>query len=310
MVLSRVKIRNWKSIVDLDLSLGKYTVIIGRSNKGKSAFIQAVRQVLLNSVGVQRIRKGATSAEIDLFFSDDERIHYKKSKSSSYLLINKNGSFSYEKMGRDVPPELSNIVRPWVVEGMNPIVVQVKDQIGLPFILGESSAAKQSSLLDNIEGKVFKQAVTACESNLRKLRRGKNREEEEVKKWSENLEAMESLLECVADLSEVRSKIRLVAFYRLQHYRFKLDVFKSGLNVVGGMLKGSLVKNLRDLNLECIGIASILNKANQAVEVEKITKLESYEREIKLELEKIDLLLYASGYCPLCGSEVRTGANA
>ena len=44
--LKRVKIRNYKSIVNCDVELGAFTVLVGRNGSGKSNFLDALRLVV------------------------------------------------------------------------------------------------------------------------------------------------------------------------------------------------------------------------------------------------------------------------
>ena len=51
-MIKRIKIRDFKSIRDLDVDLGPITVLVGRSGTGKSNFVQAIRflrNLLLNT---------------------------------------------------------------------------------------------------------------------------------------------------------------------------------------------------------------------------------------------------------------------
>ncbi len=44
-MITRVRVKNFRSLADVDVTLGPLTVLVGRNGAGKSAFIDALRFV-------------------------------------------------------------------------------------------------------------------------------------------------------------------------------------------------------------------------------------------------------------------------
>ena len=68
--LQRVKVQDFQSLADVDIELGRLSVIVGRSNAGKSAFVRAVEAALFNRAGGDFVRQGAKAAVVRLQFGD------------------------------------------------------------------------------------------------------------------------------------------------------------------------------------------------------------------------------------------------
>ncbi|WP_377807947.1 AAA family ATPase (plasmid) [Azospirillum sp. A29] len=67
MLISRLRIRNFKSIRSLDLELGGTTVLIGPNNAGKTAILEAIRIALTRRWG----QKGTGFTEYDIHLPDE-----------------------------------------------------------------------------------------------------------------------------------------------------------------------------------------------------------------------------------------------
>ncbi len=65
-LIHRISVRNWQSLVSVDLTPGRFTVIVGPSSSGKSALIRALRAAASNVRGSAHITRGAKSAAISI----------------------------------------------------------------------------------------------------------------------------------------------------------------------------------------------------------------------------------------------------
>jgi len=66
--IKRIRIRNFRSIKDLDLEFGPTTVLIGQNNTGKTAIVDAVRNVLTRRWG----QRGTGFTENDVYRPDEQ----------------------------------------------------------------------------------------------------------------------------------------------------------------------------------------------------------------------------------------------
>ena len=67
MQITKLKIRNFRSIKSLDIELGDTTVLIGQNNAGKSAILDAIRIVLTRRWG----QRGTGFTENDVYRADE-----------------------------------------------------------------------------------------------------------------------------------------------------------------------------------------------------------------------------------------------
>jgi len=67
MQITRLKIRNFRSVKNLDIELGDTTVLIGQNNAGKTAILDAVRIVLTRRWG----QRGTGFTENDVYRPDE-----------------------------------------------------------------------------------------------------------------------------------------------------------------------------------------------------------------------------------------------
>ncbi len=68
MLLTRVRVRNFRCIKDLSVDLAETTVLVGENNTGKTAFLDAVR-ICLSQL---RARSSRVFHEYDYHLQDDE----------------------------------------------------------------------------------------------------------------------------------------------------------------------------------------------------------------------------------------------
>lgn len=171
MKLRRIRIENFQSIVHLELDIEGVTVLVGPSDQGKSAIIRAITAVFTNPPGKSFIRSGARSTEVQLDFDDDTSVLYRKGASASYEVVDKSGVVTtYDKMGRDVPPEVKRILKWWEVEGTPRSCIQIQGQRDADFVLGMTRAG-MARALDSLDARVYREGLTSCESTVRGLKR-------------------------------------------------------------------------------------------------------------------------------------------
>lgn len=131
-MIKRVRISGFQSLSDIDISLGKFTVIQGRSNSGKSAFIRALRAVVSNGsnlrgTGGSYITHGMPKASIEIT-QDDGVVRWVKSpKKTTYEL---NGRVF--TTGQEVPEQVADFLQlgDLVVDHSNNLKVNVNFQGG------------------------------------------------------------------------------------------------------------------------------------------------------------------------------------
>lgn len=98
--------KNFQSWKQFNLDVNGFTVIIGSSNRGKSALIRALRGVLRNQVQAAHIRKGEKTTEVSLKVGKDPVIKLVRNSSTTNYTV---GEEAFSKLGGDVPEPVSGL---------------------------------------------------------------------------------------------------------------------------------------------------------------------------------------------------------
>jgi energy-coupling factor transporter ATP-binding protein EcfA2 len=91
--------QSWKKF---DLSVSGFTVIVGSSNRGKTALIRALRGILRNQVQEAHIRKGEKSTEVGLEIDQGPVVSLTRGKTTTYKIDSKD----FSKLAGDVPEDI------------------------------------------------------------------------------------------------------------------------------------------------------------------------------------------------------------
>jgi hypothetical protein len=164
----KVRVRNFQSIEDATIVVRGLTVLTGTNNAGKSALFRAVRGAFTNAPGHAFVRSGQPFCIVDLEFEDGQTLTWKKGKGINTYVVN---GKTFDKVGRDVPPEVR-------IFGVDPIQVGDKDlwpQIapqvtGVVFLLNESGSVIAEAVADVKRVNQLTSALKECESDRRAVR--------------------------------------------------------------------------------------------------------------------------------------------
>lgn len=98
--------RDFQSWKRFDLEVSGFTVIVGSSNRGKSALIRALRGVLRNQVQAAHIRKGEKTTEVSLQVNSDPVIKLVRNSSTTNYTV---GEEAFSKLGGEVPDPVDDL---------------------------------------------------------------------------------------------------------------------------------------------------------------------------------------------------------
>lgn len=176
-MIERVHINGFQSLADVELPLGGFTVIQGRSNSGKSAVIRALRAVVTNAGNLRGtngsfIHQGSKECSVKVVRQDGTLVWTKSPTKTTYDLNGK--TF---QTGVEVPEEVADFLKlgDIVVDEANALKVNVNFQGGArgtgqfepPFLVVDragSYLAKVFSLLTSANILYAAQAVAKKES--------------------------------------------------------------------------------------------------------------------------------------------------
>lgn len=158
-MLEQVTIRNWQSLVNVDLLLGRFTAIVGPSSSGKSALMRALRAVASNVSGTDKITRGQKTAAISVR-TDTHLVTLEHGRFSNdtapgwyYRLLPVGGTEErYTKLNRAVPQAITDALRidPVPTKGAS---INFASQHDPPFLLLDSGAnvARTLGELTNVD---------------------------------------------------------------------------------------------------------------------------------------------------------------
>lgn len=161
-MLERIAVRNFQSIHKLDVELEAFTIIVGQSSSGKSAFTRALRTLSGNARGTSFITHGERTCTISAT-TDLGIVSLTKGSKDEYTVIRAGGTQqAYTKLGGDVPPDVTSVLG---IAPKDPI--NFAGQFDMPYLLraSPSEVARVLGELTNADI-VF---TAARESNRRRL---------------------------------------------------------------------------------------------------------------------------------------------
>lgn len=317
--LTKIRLENVQCWKHLELDVGDFTVLVGRTDQGKTAIIRAVGAVLTNAPGKSLIRNGCSSCEVELTFSDGLEILYKKGVSSTYTITKDGQSTSYNKMGRDVPPEIAVLVHPWEIGKAEKAIVQVQSQKETDFLLGGSRATMGRGL-DSLDSMVYRKALEACVSVLRKLKREKNTCEQQRESWAEQRELSDEVPELRTEFENVLGRVNFlrrvsdwldrvsVPSMEKSSSLAKLVVLEDLEEPVSLELTGVLIKSLvlSDLPEDPSDLSLVDGLAKLEVCSDFLLESENELLNLDKDLKEVKDVLFGEGVCPVCGGQVGT----
>lgn len=314
-MLTNFRVQNFQSLHKVDLNIAKFTVIVGPSSSGKSAFIRALRIVAHNSNATSYVTHGRKVSTISAKLDDTEVTLERGPGKSIYTLVHNGEETKLTKCGTSVPAQVAEIFRLFEIDGSD---INFASQFDRPFLLAEpaSKAAKVLGDLTNIN--IIFDAVR--EANRRRLAAGS-----ELKIRSTDLEKLRSQLQSYRGLSE---RIVVLTKARELHQEACLvDTKKQALEKL--VVELEVLVNFRStLEVKTVELPDLTDTENLLIKVAALktamvmsTVLAKAVSVVTGNLEEISTSLTAAekefhdtlveqGTCPLCGSSTAKEVHA
>lgn len=194
-MLTRVRIKNFQSLKDADIELAPFTVIVGASSSGKSAFLRALRTLMSNSNGSSFVTHGAKKSDIEIELDGNE-ISLQRGPGLSTFGVN---AESYPKSGTSVPAEVTAALKglPVEIEGEN---LNFSFQFDKPFLL-DAPASKVAKVLGDLTN------VTVLHDAVREANRRRLDALNKLKVRRSDLEQAEVSLKTYEDLPAQKQRL-------------------------------------------------------------------------------------------------------
>lgn len=165
-MLTAAKVLNYQAIEKADLPLSPFTVIVGASNSGKSAFLRAIRTLAANTSSQGFVRVGSKQALVQVVTDDHQIISLERGPAlSTYTVAIPDGTEQkYAKAGVTVPSDVADVLALPAIEGDS---LNFAFQFDRPFLLDAPGTKVAKVLGDLTNITVLHEAVR--EANRRRL---------------------------------------------------------------------------------------------------------------------------------------------
>lgn len=151
-MIRRVTIRDFQSLHRAVLDLGRFTVITGESDVGKSAVLRALRYAATNQIGQDFVRHGADKCGVQIDFADGATVAWVKGETAEYHLAGDGQTRKFGRFGRTVPAEVAQTLRIGEIEvGDDALLVNFHGQFSAPFLL-DCSPSLRARFLGELSG--------------------------------------------------------------------------------------------------------------------------------------------------------------
>lgn len=216
-MLTQISIRNFQSLHDVTVELKAFTVIVGASSSGKSAFTRAVRTLTSNQRGDSFITHGESQAVIKAK-TDRGTVAILRGKKNEYILMPEDDPSqqkTFTKLAGNTPEEVSEFLG---IPAKDPL--NYSNQFDMPYLLTSSAAEVARTLgeLTNVSV-IFEASREANKQRLQAASKLKTRAEDydsltqnldKYRSLKSNGEKLEQAEELLKEAGEVQTRISLL----------------------------------------------------------------------------------------------------
>ena len=306
-MFERLEVSNYQSLKDVDLHLGRFTVIVGPSGRGKSALLRALRALCFNQVGGDFVRHGQQKASVTLTFDEGRTVVWEKGRKEGavYELDGK----LHTRTGREVPEAVTKalgIRRIEVDKGIH-FAPQFQSQHDAPLLLSDSSTTAARALAKLTKLGVLVEAQMDCRRDGKRAVRDNEAATEEAMRERVKMKGLPNAARA--------GKVLRRALTRLKEIGLDITVVKQAQEIIRDMTGALLWSDVTlpsDEDLQATEAAVVkVEQADDAIQVytdaaveagNERTTLATAEGKVATLEHEHDALVEKLGACPLCGS--------
>lgn len=213
--LKSIHIKNFQSIEDATIMLGRLTVLVGPGDVGKSAALRALRAATLNEGDDADIRHGASRCEVELSFEDGMSITWWKDrrKGGCYRMgYSREESTEYTKTGGVVPDAVAEWLGVGLIEidATTELTPQLSDQHDPPFIIWETGSKRARILGKATRLDMVVSAQMQCTKELAQAHRGVEEATTSLATVEEQLAALPNYKAIIGELNEAEANLKTI----------------------------------------------------------------------------------------------------
>jgi len=180
----KVRVRNFQTAKDTTVDIKGFTVVVGKSNTGKTSILRAVEASLFNDSITGCVRYGEKDAVVDVELPNFSYTWEKGETKNGYRVTLPDGTREYSKVGFQRPDEFEKVgFREFRIEGEQyPIRPQFAEWHSPIFLLNKTGKVITELIASVTRLDVINMAIRKCSTSLRRDRSTLKVREDDLKK--------------------------------------------------------------------------------------------------------------------------------
>lgn len=161
----RIRLKNFQSIAQADITVDGLTVLAGKSNSGKTSVVRAYRGLFNNSPAKPYVRTGEKSLEVSLEYEDGQTLTWRKGAGVNEYIVNGKTIAG----GQTCPDEVREVGGTYPIQaGTSTIWPQIASQEeGMNFLTHLPGSVLADAISDAERVGILNRALKSAEKDLR-----------------------------------------------------------------------------------------------------------------------------------------------
>jgi len=203
----RVRVRNFQSLKDVTLTIDGLTIITGKNNSGKTAFLRAIQGAFQNTKGDGFVRHGEGKCTVELDFGDGLTLKWEKGPKIRPTYVINGGTPIHP--GLKVPDEIRIFGVGPVTAGGREVWPQIAPQFkGQVFLLDEPGSVLAEAVANVDRVGRLNRSLSGSEKDLRSVTAELKVRRTDVERYQEALDQFQDLDGVLAEVEVIEETVR------------------------------------------------------------------------------------------------------
>jgi DNA repair ATPase RecN len=297
-MISRLEVKNFQALKNVTVDLGRFTVVVGDSNCGKSALTRSIQALASNIRGSSFVTHGESVASVTAVLDADIVTLEKGDAHGVYRTVAGSEEMEYTKLGGEVPSAVSELL------GLD--TINFAAQHDTPFLLKDSGATVARILGDLTNVSTVFEAVREANRRRSSLMAEIRTRQNDNKVLAERINTGKSLVGRKDSLVEA------------EEFLLQIESVSNQILDLERLINGASYEGVVD-QVENVDIQEIENALNDYRGLKALLlsvvgskeKQDIYAEDLKRASEKYDKVhsefeesLKEANECPLCGQSL------
>ena len=228
-----VNIKNYQTIKDLSLKIEGFTVIVGKSNTGKTAILRALEGSMFNDPVKGKVRTGEPLTEVDVQYRDLNWVWTKGATQNAYKVTTPEGTQEYSSVGRNVPDKIKSAgFREWWVD-KEKTRLQVVPWHQPIFLLNKTGKVITELMTAVTRLDVVNLAIRNCASEMRKNKQTLKLREKDLQRAEKRVRVFDT----ISNIPEIAIQEGWEVYQRLKKDIQEVRQFDETYEALGGRIE-------------------------------------------------------------------------